>query len=232
MMTPLTDLLGGSHLPAVTALALGLIVALHPCPLATNIAALSYMSGDADGRRRLLQRGLCYALGRAAGYSVVGVALTVAVRRGVDILSAGHIAGHWGERLLAPLLIVAGLYFIVAHLLHRREHCHTVGHGRRWAATHGGSFALGVLLSLTFCPESAIVFFGMVVPLSAETGSYLLPVLFAVATSLPVAAMAWCLAYSMGRLTALRGHVANVQRCMSIGVGLVFVAAGVVMLIA
>ena len=220
-------------LPAVTAFVLGLIVALHPCPLATNIAAMGYIGSSIGGRRRLFMRGLAYAVGRVAGYSLPGMVLAILVRHGIDVLAVGDTLGRWGERLLAPVLIVAGVYFIVAHLLHNEEHCHTVGNGRRWARTYTGSFLLGVLLALAFCPESAIVYFGMIIPMAAENSDgagYLLPAVFAVATSLPVIILAWCFAYSMTKLAAVRRRMHDVQRWMSIIVGALFVAAGLLLL--
>lgn len=158
---------------------LGLIVALHPCPLATNIAAMGYIARDVANRRRVFLNGLFYTFGRMIAYSVLGMVLIVVLRNGADMLSLGHWFSEWGERLLAPVLIVIGLYFMLGHLIHRHEHCpdvHSRGHRFHGA---GGSMALGLLLALSFCPESAVVYFGMLMPLSVEShGGFMLPVVF------------------------------------------------------
>lgn len=121
------------------------------------------------------------------------------------MLSLGHWFSEWGERLLAPVLIVIGLYFMLGHLIHRHEHCpnvHSRGHRFHGA---GGSMALGLLLALSFCPESAVVYFGMLMPLSVEShGGFMLPVVFSVATAIPTVLMAWAVAYGLAGLSAMR----------------------------
>ena len=109
-----------TQFPLLTAFLLGLIVALHPCPLATNIAAMGYIARDVANRRRVFLNGLFYTFGRMIAYSVLGMVLIVVLRNGADMLSLGHWFSEWGERLLAPVLIVIGLYFMLGHLVHRQ----------------------------------------------------------------------------------------------------------------
>ena len=231
-MDTITSIIIDGHVPALAALLLGLIVALHPCLVATNVAAMGYMAGGAGRKRSLFLRGVAYTIGRIAGCTLLGAALIAVVRRGVDVLSIGAAAGVWGERLLAPVLILIGLYLILAHFIHRREHCHTLNGGDKAVKGYGGCFALGVLLSLTFCPESAVVFFGMVIPMAAEAhGGYLLPVVFAIGSAVPAVVLAWCMAYGMANMAALRGKMHVVQRWLSVAVGILFVLAGAICLL-
>ena len=231
-METIRSIIYDGQVPALTALLLGLIVALHPCLVATNVAAMGYMAGGAGRKRSVFLRGVAYTLGRMASCTLLGVALIAIVRRGADVLAIGETAGAWGERLLAPVLLLIGLYLIFARFIHRREHCHTVNGGDKAVKGYGGCFALGVLLSLTFCPESAIVFFGMVIPMSAEAhGGYLLPVVFALGSAVPAVALAWCMAYGMAGLAAVRGKMHVVQRWLSAAVGIMFIIAGVMCLL-
>ena len=92
-----------TQFPLLTAFLLGLIVALHPCPLATNIAAMGYIARDVANRRRVFLNGLFYTFGRMIAYSVLGMVLIVVLRNGADMLSLGHWFSEWGERLLAPV---------------------------------------------------------------------------------------------------------------------------------
>lgn len=217
-----------TQFPLLTAFLLGLIVALHPCPLATNIAAMGYIARDVANRRRVFLNGLFYTFGRMIAYSVLGMVLIVVLRNGADMLSLGHWFSEWGERLLAPVLIVIGLYFMLGHLIHRHEHCpdvHSRGHRFHGA---GGSMALGLLLALSFCPESAVVYFGMLMPLSVEShGGFMLPVVFSVATAIPTVLMVWAVAYGLAGLSAMKERMHVLQRWVSVGVGALFIGAGV-----
>lgn len=221
------SLIENTQFPLLTAFLLGLIVALHPCPLATNIAAMGYIARDMTNRRRVFLNGLFYTFGRMLAYSALGIVLIVVLRNGVNMLSLGQWFSEWGERLLSPVLIVIGLYFILGHLLHRHEHCPDVhSRGRRFHGA-GGSMALGALLALSFCPESAVVYFGMLMPLSVESsGGIVLPVVFSVATAIPTVLMAWAVAYGLSGLSAMKERMHALQRWVSVVVGILFVAAG------
>lgn len=129
--------------------------------------------------------------------------------------------------MLAPLLIVIGLYFIFSARLHREEHCPNVNSRGNKLQGRGGSFLLGVLLALSFCPESAIVFFGMLIPLSAKSVSgYALPTVFSLATAIPTVLMAWAVAYGISGSTVLKKHIATAQRWINVTVGALFIGAG------
>ena len=214
--------------PVVTAFLLGVIVALHPCPLATNIAAMGYLAKDAHRRRRVFANCMAYTFGRMLAYSLLGVVLLAVFRGSGGFEAAGRWFGQWGEKVLAPVLIIIGLYFILDRFLHKHEHCPNVSErGRRFHGSWGG-LLLGVLLAMSFCPESAIVYFGMLMPLSAQSSwGYLLPVVFSVATSLPAVILAWVVAYGIGGTDSMRAKMHRVQRWIGVVVGVLFICAGV-----
>ena len=225
------SIIDNSGFPALTAFLLGLVVALHPCPLAANVAAMGYLAKDGHVRRRVLLNCLAYTFGRIIAYSLLGVVLIAVFRGTGGVEAVGRWFGEWGERLLAPVLIAVGLYFILDRFIHKHEHCPDVSaHGRRFRGLWG-SMLLGVLLALSFCPESAIVYFGMLMPLSARSsGGYLLPVVFSLATSVPAVLLAWAAAYGIGATQAVKRKMSVVQRWINVGVGALFIGAGVFML--
>ena len=225
------SIIDNSSFPVLTAFLLGLIVALHPCPLAANVAAMGYLARDMHDRRRVLVRGLVYTAGRVLAYSVLGIVLIAVFRGSGGTEAVGRWFGQWGERLLAPVLIIVGCYFLFGRFIHKHEHCPDVPvRGRKFRGLWG-SLLLGVLLALSFCPESAIVYFGMLMPLSARSsGGYFLPVVFSVATSLPAVVLAWAVAYGVSGTSVVRNRMHAVQRWINTIVGLLFVGAGVVCL--
>lgn len=227
-MEIIQSIIDNNNFPVLTAFMLGLIVALHPCPLAANIAAMGYIARDTADRRRIFISGLAYTAGRILAYSALGAALLGLFRSSVDMEAVGRWFATWGERVLGPVLIAVGVYFVADRLIHRHEHCPDVStRARRF---HGvwGSFALGVILALSFCPESAIVYFGMLMPMSAKSATgYLLPIVFAVATSIPAVILAWSVAYGISGTTAMKEKMHVIQKWMSTIVGLIFIAAGV-----
>lgn len=84
-METLQELFDGSTTPLWSALLLGLMTAVSPCPLATNIATVGYLGHDATNRHRVFLAGLCYTLGRVLTYTVLGMVLIPLLRRGADL---------------------------------------------------------------------------------------------------------------------------------------------------
>ncbi len=218
----------GGQLPVLTAFVLGLVVALHPCPLATNIAAMGYVARDVHDKRKVFINGLFYTLGRIFAYSFLGIVIIAILRNGTDALSLGEWFGEWGELILGPLLIVIGLYFILGRFLHKEDHCPNVKSKSLRLSGHAGSFILGVIFALSFCPESAVVYFGMLMPLSAKSSAgYFLPVVFSVATSVPTVILAWGIAYGVSGTSVMKARMSVIQKWMNTIVGIIFVGAGI-----
>ena len=224
----LQTLLDNSTTPLVTALLLGLLTALSPCPLATNIAAIGYIGKDIEDRRSVFRKGLLYTLGRTAAYTLLGIVLIGIIRSGASMFGVQKFIGTWGELLLGPLLIVIGLLILFGHRLNLPQFGFN-GKGEGLAKKGSwGAFLLGVLFAMAFCPSSGMFYFGMLIPMSATaTMGYLLPVVFAVATALPVLIVAWILAYSAGEIGKFYGRVKTLERCLSIVVGVVFIVVGI-----
>ena len=227
-MEYLQNLSDGSAVPILTAFMLGLLTALSPCPLATNIAAVGYISKDLENRRRVFFNGLLYTLGRVAAYTLLGAVLIAVLRAGASVFAIQKVIGKWGEMLIGPVLVLIGSFMLFGHRLDLPKFGFSGRGGQVGRRGGWGAFLLGVLFSLAFCPTSGVFYFGMLIPMSAaETGGYLLPAVFAVATGLPVAVVAWILAYGVAGLGTFCNRMQTVQKWLTRIVGLLFIAVGI-----
>ena len=227
-MDGLQTLLDNSSTPVLTAFLLGLLTALSPCPLATNIAAIGFIGKDMEDRKRVFRNGLLYTLGRILSYTLLGVVLILVLREGSSMFGIQKGIGTWGEWLLGPLLLVIGLFMLFGDRLNLPQFGFN-GNAEGLARKGGcGALLIGILFALAFCPTSGMFYFGMLIPLSATTpAGYLLPVVFAVATALPVLAVAWILAFSVQQMGRFYGRMRTVQRWMNLLVGVLFVVIGI-----
>ncbi len=224
----LQTLLDSSTTPVLTAFLLGLLTAISPCPLATNIAAIGYIGKDIEDRRHVFLNGLLYTAGRMVAYTVLGLVLIQIIRQGASMFGIQKFIGTWGEMLLGPALIVIGLLMLFSHRLQLPQFGFN-GSNVEGLKRHGGrgAFLLGVLFAMAFCPTSGMFYFGMLIPMSATaTMGYLLPVVFALATALPVLIVAWLLAFSMQEVGRFYGWMKGIERWTTIIVGVLFVLIG------
>lgn len=221
----LSGLLDSSSLPAVTALILGLMTAISPCPMATNITAIGFISKDLDDRRRVFMNGIVYTLGRAVTY--LGVALIIFF--GADQFSLSGTFQMYGEKIIGPLLIVIGFFMLdvftikfpgLSRLTQRYEESGTKSY---WDV-----FVLGVLFALAFCPYSGVLYFGMLIPLTVSSASGLyLPLIFAVATGIPVIIFAWLIAYTLSGVGKLYNSLKTFEKWFRRVIALVFIGIGI-----
>lgn len=223
----LYSLLDNSSVPVFTALILGFLTAVSPCPLATNLTAVAYLGREVDNMRRAFFLGLIYTLGRTLAYSTLGAVLIFFIRKGEDAFGIQETISSIGETFLGPALILIGLFMLFGHLLHLPKFGFSGQASGSWTQGALGGFILGVLFAMAFCPTSAMLYFGMLIPMSAvESGGYLLPVVYAIATSLPVLAAAWIIAYSVQSLGKVMGKIAIFQLWLNRFVAILFVLVG------
>lgn len=220
--------LDNSSTPVLTAFLLGLLTALSPCPLATHIAAIGFIGKDIEDRKRIFLNGLLYTLGRVLSYTLLGVILIVVLKGGASMFGIQQTVGVWGEFVLGPLLVAIGLFMLFADRLNLPKFGFN-GNAEGLVKKGGwGALLIGILFALAFCPTSGVFYFGMLIPLSATVpAGYLLPVVFAVATSLPVLVVAWVLAFSVQQIGRLYGRMQVLQRWMNLLVGGVFILTGI-----
>lgn len=224
----LQTLLDSSTTPALTAFLLGLLTAISPCPLATNIAAIGFIGKDIENRRRIFRNGLLYTLGRVVAYTVLGIVLILILKEGASLFGIQQFIGRYGELVLAPTLLLIGVFMLLGNKL-RLPSFGFNGSGEGLARKGGwGAFLLGMLFALAFCPTSGVFYFGILIPMSATAAAgYLLPALFAVATALPVLTVAWILAFSVQHISSFYGKILTVQKWLNRIVGGLFVIIGI-----
>ena len=194
----LKDLSQSTDLPLLTALLLGLTVALNPCQLAINISALTYLANNDKFHRIFFIRGLLYALGRMTTYSVLGWLLMLVISIGLridlfqNILSKAEVAVPYFLLLLAAIFLYRAF-----HRHHHNDSCHN---SKQIIRANGkfGAFVLGALLAFAFCPESAVFYFGMMLPLGISSHiGWLIPLFFSLATISPVFVIAYFIRQAM-----------------------------------
>jgi cytochrome c-type biogenesis protein len=221
----LQRILENSQYAFVTAILLGLMTAISPCPLATNISAIGFISRDIENRRRVFINGLVYTLGRAISYT----GLAIIIFFGASKMHISMLFQGWGEKLLGPALILIGLFMLdVIKIKFPSFSGLTDKIGEKSKGSYWSTLLLGMIFALAFCPYSGVIYFIMLIPMTVASASGLyLPVLFAIATGLPVILFAWLLAYAVGNVGKLYHQIKTFERWFRRIVSLVFIATGV-----
>ena len=222
---------GNLNIPVLSALLLGLITAISPCPLATNIAAIGYVSRRVTERRYAVITGILYTLGRMFSYSVIGVLIIVA---GLEIPGVATFLQDFGEQVLGPLLIVIGVIMLIINKLPL-----SLGGGKLSAvgakvADWGmiGGFLLGALFALAFCPYSAALFFGVLIPLSLRSaGGVALPAVYAIGTGLPVLVFGVLISAGVARVSTWLNAVTRAEKIIRVAVAIIFIGVGVYLVV-
>lgn len=223
-MELLQNWLESTNIPFLSALLLGIMTAISPCPLATNITAIGFISKDIENKRRIFYNGIWYTLGRAFTYTTLGVILYFGA-------SKFHIAKLFqsnGEKFLGPLLIIVGILmfdFIKIKFPGFSKLSEKVENSNKsnwWSA-----FLLGVVFALAFCPYSGVLYFGMLIPItiSSVSGLYL-PFVFALATGLPVIIVAYLLAFSLSSLGSFYNKIKIFEKWFRRVVAIIFIIVG------
>lgn len=215
-----------SQLAPVTALLLGIVTSISPCPLASNIAAVAYISRKLTRLRDTLVTAILYTLGRVFTYSILGVLL---VTIGLKATEVALPLQSWSNILMGPVLILGGL--ILADLLPLRFPSGStfMERLRVKAGESGplGSFLLGALLALAFCPYSAVFFFALLIPLSLKTtGGVLLPPIFGIGTAMPVVVFALMLSLGYSSVERLVKQVTAVEIVLRKITAFIFIVVG------
>ena len=220
--------LEGSDVPVLTAFILGLLTAVSPCPLATNITAIGFISKDIESRNRTFLYGLLYTLGRIVAYSLLGALLIYMLRRGLDTFDLQSEVSQWGEMLLSPILIVMGLLMLFGDKLPLSSFGINASQKSERLRGAWGSVLLGIMFAMAFCPTSGLFYFGMLIPMSASAaGGYAMPAVYALATGLPVMAVAWIIAYSMSNIAGFYQKMQVFQKWFNRVVAVLFIIVGI-----
>lgn len=221
----LQNLIDQSTFPLLTAFLLGLMTAISPCPLATNITALAYISKDVENKRTVFINGLYYTLGRALTYTILGAVIYF----GASKFQVSRAVQSNGEKWIGPVLILIGIFMLGVIKLPGssgttvQRFADKIKLGNNW-----GALFLGMIFALAFCPYSGVLYFGMLIPmvLSQSSGLLLLPD-FAIATGLPVILLAYLLAFSIGSLGKFYKRIKTFEIWFRQIVAILFILTGV-----
>lgn len=208
-----------------SALWLGVLTAISPCPLATNIAAISFIGRQGSNRRAVLASGLCYTLGRTSAYWMLGVVIMTGL---LATARVSQLLQKYMNEILGPVLILLGM--VLLGWIGSGLSINLAGQSVQNRAEKGGllwSVILGFLFALSFCPVSAGLFFAGLIPLCVQHNSRLaLPMLYGVGTSLPVLVFALLLAFAAASVGKAFNKLTAVERWIRILAGVLFVLAG------
>ena len=209
----------------LTAFLLGLMTAISPCPLATNITAVAFIGKNITDKKKVLLKGVVYTLGRAFTYTAIGLMFYF----GLGEIGLSGFFQQWGEKILGPVLIIIGLFMLgvinlklpgLGKLTERMEN--QAGKG------YWGVFLLGVVFALGFCPYSGVLYFVMLIPMTIASAQGLyLPIVFAIATGLPVILFAWMIAYAVGSVGSIYNKIKVFELWFRRLVGVLFIGVGV-----
>jgi len=221
----LSNLYSNSSTPVLSALILGLMTAISPCPLATNITAMGFISKDIENRNKVFYNGMIYTAGRAVSYTL----LAFIIYLGADQFRISLVFQQYGEKFLGPLLIIIGLFMlgiinlnflgfdkITNHFQNKEKH------------NYLSVFFIGFIFAMAFCPYSGVLYFGMLIPLTIQSSSGLmLPVVFALATGVPVIIFAWLLAFTVSGVGKLYNKIKTFEFWFRRVVALTFLGIGI-----
>jgi len=227
----LGSLTSNVNIPIVSAFLLGLLTAISPCPMATNITAIAYVTRRVTDRKYAVITSALYTLGRMFSYSVLGILMVVI---GLEIPWVSSALQHISEPVLGPLLILIGLIMLSINKI-------SFGRGSGKLAALGGKvadwgmiggFLLGVIFALAFCPFSAVLFFGVLIPLALNsTGGLGLPAVYAIGTGLPVLALGIFLSFGVSRVSSWVNALNRAQPVIRVVVSLIFIGVGIYYLV-
>lgn len=209
----------------VSAFWLGILTSISPCPLATNIAAVSFLAKKVVHPKAVFLSGIFYSLGRMSTYAIVGFLIIKSI---FSIPITANFLQKYMNKLLGPVLLISGLFLLDVLKFNlpglgisKEKHESLVNSGI------GGAFILGILFALSFCPVSAALFFGSLIPLSLSNKfGVVFPFIYGIATGLPVLVFALFTALGVKAIGGWFNKVSRMELYARKITGLIFAGAG------
>jgi len=215
-----------SSVPIFTALFLGIMSSIGPCTMATNIAAIAFISQRLEDRRFALFSSLLYSLGRMVTYTLLGILI---IGIGMEVPTIRNFLEDVGAYVLGPLLLVAGILMLVAHKISFGGGGKLAELGKRFGERGlWGSFIMGVIFALAFCPYSAVLFFAVTIPLALTTSAgVLLPPMFGIGSGILVIFFGILLMISISTVSKWVTNLGKAEKVMRILMALIFIGVGI-----
>ena len=210
----------------LTALIMGILINLDVCPLVANLAAITYVSKNSTNKKGIIIHGLFYSLGRILSYTL----LALLIYFGLSSLHFSFLA-QYGEKIAGVVMLVSGIVMLL--LAGKEDEEDEKKEIKNNALSRGylGSFSLGVILSLAFCPHSAALFFGILIPLVIKTSAGLfLPPVFAIGASLPIIIFSFYLSYNTNKIEAIFNRMEKLEQPLRYITAVMFLITGLIFL--
>lgn len=213
-------------LAAASACWLGILTSISPCPLATNIAAISYIGKRVGTPRKVLLSGILYTLGRMLTYLILGILIVASV---LSIPDLAYFLQKYMNIFLGPILVLVGMFLLglirlnfsgsgISERMQNRVEKYGIG----------GAGLLGVLFALSFCPISAALFFGSLIPLAVQHESrVLMPTIYGIGTALPVFAFAILVALGARSIGRAFNKLTQIELWARRITGAIFIVVGI-----
>jgi len=210
---------------SLPALWLGILTSISPCPLASNVAAVSFLSKRITHPVVVFISGLVYTLGRMVSYAVIG---WVIINSFFSVPQAAQFLQKYMNKILGPFLIVGGLILLgVINLQFSGIRLSEKGRNKLAETGVIGSFLLGFIFAFSFCPVAAALFFGSLIPLALNSkAGVLLPFIYGVGTGLPVLIFAVAIAFGVTSFSQWFGRIAKIECYARLLTGVIFMLAG------
>jgi len=221
----INDLAQNSETPLLAAFALGLLTAIAPCPLATNITATAYIAKSIESQRKTLLSGILYTLGRVLTYTLIGAIIYF----GASKFEISKLFQGNGEKFIGFIMVFIGLIMLNVIKINFNTSSGLKDRLTEKYKDKGllGSFVLGALFALAFCPYSGALFFVMLIPMMlSATAGLGLPVVFAIGTGLPVILFSFVIAFSIQKIGLYFKAISKFEYVMRIFAGIIFIITG------
>lgn len=213
-----------------SAIWLGTLTSISPCPLATNILAITFISKKLTNPFAVLTSGFLYAAGRMAAYTALGFIILYSIS---SVASVSMFVQNYMNKILGPLLIIAGMFLLeMISFVPKGSFASRISSkidvSKPWS-----SFVLGFIFALSFCPVSAALFFGSLVPIALKARSaVLLPSIYGFGTALPVLAVSVPIVLGMKRTGELLSRIDLFERWARRITGIAFIVVGIYFILA
>jgi cytochrome c-type biogenesis protein len=218
------------YLDIFSAFWLGILTSISPCPLATNIAAVSFISRNLGSSKKVLWSGLLYAAGRMLTYVAIAVLAVVSL---LSLPEVSFFLESNMHKIIGPLLVVVGI--ILLDVIPISFSASLVGNSvQEKAGKWGmwGSGLLGIIFALTFCPLSAALFFGSLIPLAIDGKSpVMMPSVYGLGTALPVVAFALVMVFSVKSIGKIFAKLTQIEKWVRKLTAVIFIGAGIYLLL-
>jgi cytochrome c biogenesis protein CcdA len=204
----------------------GILTSISPCPLATNITAISFIGRRVESVKHVLLAGLLYTAGRMTAYTVLGIVLVSSTQ---FVPPVANFLQKYMVYLLGPALIIIGVFILDIFRVN------VPGNGIMWNGLQKrieqsgiwGALLMGIVFALSFCPVSAALFFGSLFSMAIKHQSMVvLPSVYGIGTAIPVLVFAFIIAFSANTIGRVFNALTIFEKWARNATGIIFILAG------